>query len=72
MPEQLTFEQHIRLVAEIRYGLMVRRWKVRDLAERTGYSNGAIYKLCNVKVSPSLECAVEVMRVLGISWEDLG
>lgn len=71
MPE-LTVEQHVKLIAEIRYGLAVRRWKIKDLADRTGYSNGAIYKLCNVNIRPSLECAVEVMRVLGINWEDLG
>ena len=71
MDNFLTQEQHLKLIAEIKYGMAIRGWKVKDLAKAARYGESAIYRLCNIDLEPSGDCAYEVMRVLGIKWEDL-
>ena len=62
-------KEHIWLLAEIKKRMILRGWRVKDLAVATGYSERSIYRMFNLKNKPSRDCTIEVCRALGLDFD---
>jgi transcriptional regulator with XRE-family HTH domain len=58
-------DQELRLGLQLRHARLVKGMRLRDVAEKSGYSESLISKIENNKATPSLNTLHRIARVLG-------